>query len=252
MAITQKTVLITGASSGLGRALALELARGGNNLVVTARRAALLKSLAAEVEALGGRCLPVAADATNTAEAAAVLEAAYARFGRIDIAVLNAGGGRATSMAETSADEVLASMRMNYDTLVNFLCPLIQHMKTEGGTLAYTSSPAGVFGLPKAGPYGASKSAGSHLFDACRVELLHTPIRLVALYPGFTYTEGLDADEVPVKSLIISKERAVREMLWAIERGRSRHMFPKRIRWLMALGEMLPEPLRRRVLAAST
>jgi len=98
MKITQQTILITGASSGLGRSLALSLAAGNNNLVVTARRKELLDELAKEVERAGSRCLALAADATNTDACARVVEQAAARFGGIDIAVLNAGGGSATVM----------------------------------------------------------------------------------------------------------------------------------------------------------
>jgi NAD(P)-dependent dehydrogenase (short-subunit alcohol dehydrogenase family) len=249
--LRDKTILITGASSGLGRGLAVALSSGGNRLVVTARRRELLETLVREVEANGSRCLAVAADATDTAASQAVVDAALAAFGRIDVAILNAGGGKAVVMGSAAAtpEVVLATMARNYDTLVNFLCPVIAHMRDRGGTIAYTGSPAGAFGLPKSGPYSASKAAGRTLFDTCRIELAHTPIRFVALYPGFTYTDGLDADEVPIKALIIQKDRAVREMLGAIERGRSHHMFPRRIRWPIALASALPEPVRRFVLS---
>lgn len=248
MELTKRTILITGASSGLGRALAVELSRRDNALVVTARRERLLRDLEREVAANGSRCLVAAADATDSAASRAVVSAAVERFGALDVAIINAGGAPAQRIGTVSADEVLATMRTNYDTLVNFLCPLIDHMRERGGTIAYTGSPAGTFGLPKSGPYSAAKAAGRVLLDACRIELAETPIRIVALYPGFTYTEGLDATEVPVKSLIIDKERAVREMLWAIERGRAHHMFPRRIRWPIALGRVVGEPIRRTIL----
>jgi short-subunit dehydrogenase len=121
-------------------------------------------------------------------------------------------------------------------------------MKERGGTIAYTGSPAGTFGLPKSGPYSAAKAAGRTLFDTCRIELAHTPIRFVALYPGFTYTDSLDADEVPVKALIIDKERAVREMVRAIEHGTDHAMFPKRIAWPVRAASLLPESVRRQIL----
>ncbi|MFT5432247.1 MAG: short-subunit dehydrogenase [Myxococcota bacterium] len=139
-------------------------------------------------------------------------------------------------------------MRKNYDTLVNFLCPAIALMKERGGTIAFTGSPAGYFGLPKSGPYSAAKAAVRVLIDSARIELADSKLRLVALYPGFTHTEGLNPDDVPVKSLIINKDRAAREMLGAIEKQRSHHMFPKRIKFLIGLGRLLPEPLRRRLL----
>lgn len=248
--ITGQTVLITGATSGLGRGLALDLAASGNRLVVTGRRAGLLETLAEEVRARGSQCLTAPVDATDTAAVARHLAEAIAHFGRIDVAVLNAGGGTPLTMGgpETDAATVLAMMQKNYATLVNYLCPLIDHMRAPGGTIAYTGSPAGMFGLPRSGPYSAAKAAGRVLLDAARIELAGTPIRLVALYPGFTYTEGLDPDQVPSPRLIIQPERAVREMRWAIERGVSHHVFPKRIAWPIRFGRLLPEPLRRRIL----
>ncbi|MFN7950717.1 MAG: SDR family NAD(P)-dependent oxidoreductase [bacterium] len=249
MKLTGKTILITGASSGLGRAMAVELAKRDNALVVTARREALLVELAHQIEASGSRCLVRAADASDPAAAQAVVAAAVERFGSIDVAVLNAGGTAAQHMTAITAAEVLRTMRTNYDTLVSFLCPLVDHLRERGGVIAYTGSPAGSFGLPKSGPYSAAKAAGRMLIDTCRIELAHTPIRFVALYPGFTYTEGLDVAEVPSRALVISKERAVREMLGAIERERSHHMFPRRVRWPIAVARVLGEPARRRVLA---
>jgi len=250
--LTGKTILITGASSGLGRAMALSLSTGDNNLVVTARRESLLRELATEVEAAGSRCTVVAGDATDPSVCRAVIDAGLAAYGRIDVALLNAGGGTKTNMAEASADEVLRIMRVNFDTLVNFLCPMIEHMRPLGGTIAYTGSPAGFFGLPGSGPYSAAKAAGRVLLDTCRIELANSKIRFVALYPGFTETPGLDPDDVPLKALIIQPDRAVREMLRAVERGRAHRMFPKRIRFLILLGRLLPEWLRRRLLVAAS
>ncbi len=250
IALRDRTILITGATSGLGRGLALELARGGNRLVVTGRREALLESLAVEVRARGSVCVSALVDASDTEAVARHLDQAIAEVGPIDVAILNAGGGAVNVLGapETSAGVVLDVMTKNYATFVNYLCPLIEHMRERGGTIAYTGSPAGMFGLPKSGPYSAAKAAGRVLLDAARIELAHTPLRFVALYPGFTYTEGLDASEVPSPALIIQPERAVREMLWAIECGREHHIFPRRIAWPTRLARMLPEPLRRWIL----
>jgi len=252
MKLQGKTILITGASSGLGRELALKLSHGDNNLVVTARRENLLRELAREVEGKGSRCTVCAADATDPAQCQAVVDAAINAYGGIDVAILNAGGATPMNMADASASDVLHIMKTNYDTLVNFLCLMIAQMKESGGVIAYTSSPAGYFGLPKSGPYSAAKAAGRLLFDACRIELAGSPVRFVALYPGFTYTEGLDPDDVPIKALIISRERAAREMLSAIEKERSHHIFPRRIRWLIWFARALPEPLRRRLLSKAS
>ena len=250
MELRGKNILITGASSGLGRGLALALAERGNDLVITARREALLEEVAAEARGFGVRCVPIPCDATDEAASEAVLQAGVDALGHIDVAILNAGGGTAGSMAEFSAAEIKRIMRTNYDTFVNFLAPSIQHMKApgRGGIIAYTGSPAGSFGLPKSGPYSAAKSAGRTLFDTCRIELAGSGIRFVALYPGFAETPGLDPNDVPVKQLIISSERAVSEMLGAIEREEAHHMFPRTIRAAIGLGRSLPEPIRRRLL----
>lgn len=250
--LVDQTILITGASSGLGRALALALSRGRNRIVVTARRAALLDALAAEVEANGSRCLAVAADATDPTAAAHVLDAATAAFGPIDTAFLNAGGGTGIAMGSDAmtTDAVLAELRRNVDTLVVFLVPLIRHLRVRGGTIAWTGSPAGSFGLPRSGPYSAAKAAGHVLMETCRIELADTPIRFVSLYPGFTYTDGLDPDQVPSRALIITPERAVAEMIAAVDRGQAQHMFPRRIAWPIALGRLLPDAVRRLVLRA--
>lgn len=247
--IRDQTILITGASSGLGHGLALSLAGHGNRFVLTARRQDRLERLAERLRAKGSPAVVAPADALNPAACEAVLATGMAAFGRIDVAVLNAGGGQALSMAEASTAQVLSIMRLNYDTVVHFLCPLIAHMKARGtGLLAVTGSPAGFFGLPKSGPYSAAKAAVRMLVDTCRIELAGTGIDLVALYPGFTHTASLDPDDVPTRALIIDVDRAVSEMRWALEQRRDHHVFPKRIAWLIALARWLPERVRRWVL----
>ena len=246
--VRQKTILITGASSGIGRELARQLSFGDNDLIVTARREPLLRELAEEIEANGSRSTVCVADATDPERCQSAVDTGIAAHGPIDIAILNAGGGKAMTMAEASSGDVRHVMRTNYDTFANFLCVMIEHMSGRDAVIAYTGSPAGYFGLPKSGPYSAAKAAGRVLFDTCRIELAGSGIHFVAMYPGFTHTEGLDPDDVPMKSLIIDKERAATEMIWAIHKRRSHHMFPKRIKWLMTLARLLPEPLRRRLL----
>ncbi len=249
MKLKAKNVLITGASSGFGRQIAVDLAKRGNNIAITARRVQRLDELRAEIEGFGVRCVARPADAIEPDQVRAVLDDTIAELGSVDVALLNAGGGKAMSMASASAQDVLHIARTNYDTLVNFLCPMIEHMKPRGGIIAYTGSPAGYFGLPKSGPYSAAKAAGRTLIDTCRIELADTDIRFVALYPGFAETEGFSPDDVPIKALVISKQRAAQEMIYAIERELPHYMFPKRIKGLMSVARLLPEPLRRRILA---
>jgi len=246
--IRDQIILITGASSGLGHGLALALAGDGNRFVLTARRKERLDDLAKQLEARGSEAVVASADALDAEACEGVIQAGLDAFGRIDVAVLNAGGGKAMSMATASAADVLGIMRLNYDTAVHFLCPLIAHMRPQGGLIAVTGSPAGFFGLPKSGPYSAAKAAIRLLVDTCRIELADTDIDLVALYPGFTHTDSLDPEDVPLQALIIDVERAAAEMRWALERRRAHHIFPKRIAGLILLARWLPEPVRRFIL----
>ena len=155
-----KVVLVAGASSGMGRALALRLANEGAHLIVTARRKERLESLASEIGRRGGQCLPLAADAEDPDAAAQVVAAGMAHFGRIDLAVLNTGGAPALDMRQMSAREVTAYMRSNYDTVVNYLFPILAQMvKQKGGVIAHTNSLAGFLGVPLQGPFSAAKGA---------------------------------------------------------------------------------------------
>src|SRR5450830_1677692 len=116
-------VLIVGASSGMGRLLALRLAAEGAYIIATARRQELLDSLANEIIHQGGRCLAFAVNAENSHAAEQLVATIVGQLGRIDVAVLNAGGAPALDMRQMSAQEVTAYMRSNYDVTVNYLSP---------------------------------------------------------------------------------------------------------------------------------
>ncbi|MGC6514049.1 MAG: SDR family NAD(P)-dependent oxidoreductase [Myxococcota bacterium] len=242
--------LITGASSGLGRGLALQLAREGHDVAVTARREPLLRAVAAEIEALGRRCIVLPADLCDAQRAHEVVDAAAEALGGLDLVWLNAGGGVAHTLQTTTADTLTWLMRTNYDTMVNVLVPSLPHLQRSKGVLAYTGSPAGYLGLPKSGAYSAAKAAGRMLMDTCRAELYASGIDMVAVYPGFADTPGLSREDIPYQALIISESRAVNEMMWAYRHRVAHHMFPRRIAWLIRLARVLPIALRTRVLAA--
>lgn len=248
MHLRNKTVLIAGASSGIGRALALELARRRNRLVLCARREPLLRSLVSEIEALGGEALAVPADGLIEAEAAAVVDAAVERFRRIDVAVLNIGDGPVFNMASITAAEVRDNMRVNYDTLVNFLIPTIEHMKPlRSGTIVHTNSLAGFLGLPMQGPYCAAKAAARILMDTCRIELRKYNLKFVSIHPGFIKTESMRKSEQPMP-MALSEHEAVLQMIRAIERGKADYLFPRVYKLLIKLSQVLPKRLVERLL----
>ena len=248
MHLRDKTVLIAGASSGIGRALALELARRNNRVVVTARRKERLDGLVAEIEQSGGQALAVAADALVEAEAARVVELAVERFGEIDVAILNVGDGPVFNMAHITARQVLGNMRLNYDTFVHFLIPVMEHMKPlRKGMIVHTNSLAGFLGLPMQGPYSAAKAAARVLMDTCRLELRTYNLKFVSIHPGFIKTETQLEYDQPMP-LALSEEQAVRHMIRAIERGSADYMFPWVYKLLIKLAGILPKRLLGRIL----
>jgi NAD(P)-dependent dehydrogenase (short-subunit alcohol dehydrogenase family) len=243
-----KVALLVGASSGMGRVLALRLAAEGAIVVATARRRERLDMLAADVHARGGRCSAHAADAQDGRAAASVVQACIAEHGRIDLLVLNAGGAPAIDMRRMQAGDVLAYMRSNYDVAVNYLFPVLQQMRLQrGGLVAVTNSLAGLLGVPMQGPYSAAKGALRLLIDTCRVEFAEYGIRFVSVYPGFVATEATTNDGMPAP-LQMSEERAVEHLMRAIRRECMDYTFPWQMRWLIGLSNLLPKRLVVRIL----
>ncbi|MFI5472151.1 SDR family NAD(P)-dependent oxidoreductase [Streptomyces cacaoi] len=225
--ITGSTILIVGASSGIGAEVARHLAPGGNRFVITARRAPELAAIAQEIRAAGSDCLHIAADALNPQAAADVVAAAAAEYGTIGIALLNAGQGPDMSMDQVTVDDVSRIMALNYDVVVNYLIPLIGQMgsQKDGGLIAHTSSLAGLMGIPRQGPYSAAKAAARTLIDAARVELAPRGIRFTTIHPGFVATDRISEDGLP-KPFQISQEQAARHVVRALEKEPAQAYFP--------------------------
>lgn len=243
MKLENKTVLITGASSGIGRSVAEQLAAKGNRVVVTARRQALLDALAEQINSAGGECLAIASDALNEADAQRVVDETVAAFGQIDAALMNIGDGPSFNMAEETPAAIKGNMALNYDTMVNYLVPLIQQMKKQQhGLIAHTNSLAGFLGLPQQGPYSAAKAAGRILMDTCRVELAPYNIKFTSVYPGFVATERVAEDGIPAP-MEISEARAAQYIIYAMEKEKMDYLFPAVMRWLIRLARILPKPV---------
>ncbi|MDG5975555.1 short-chain dehydrogenase/reductase SDR [Hydrogenophaga taeniospiralis CCUG 15921] len=243
-----KVALIVGASSGMGRVLALRLAGEGAHVVVTARRKDKLEALVAEIVQQGGRGLALAADAQDPTAAEQVVQETVRQLGRIDLVVLNAGGAPALDMRAMNAREVTAYMRSNYDVAVNVLFPVLHQMVRQGGGLvAQTNSLAGWLGVPLQGPYSAAKGALRLLIDTCRVEFGPYGIRFVSIYPGFVATEATANDGMPAP-LALSEVQAVDHIVHALRREPLDYLFPFTMRWLVRLALLLPKRLTTRIL----
>lgn len=191
--LSEKVAIVTGASSGIGRATAALFAREGASVVVTARRRAELDELVAAIEARGGRAVALAGDVRDESHARALVELAVERFGGLDVAFDNAG-----SMGEMgpTPDVSLEGWRDTLDTNLTsaFLAAKYQvpaMLARGGGSLIFTSTFVGhTIGIPGAAAYAASKAGLIGLTQALAVELGARGVRVNALLPGGTDTAG--------------------------------------------------------------
>ena len=241
----QSICLITGASSGLGRALALQFARSGWQVVALARSQVLLEQL--RLEHAGIDILPV--DLTDSAQLAAATAELSARYGRLDQVILNAG----TCEYVDAEDLNLGSFErtFNLNVLAVVACtkawlPLLQRSSTP--RLAIVSSLAHLFPFGRAEAYGASKAAISYFTDSLRVDLAHTPIQICLIEPGFVDTPLTQKNDFPMPFLLSSADAASR-IYRALALGSFRLQFPRRLTWSLKLLNLLPYRLRRQLAA---
>lgn len=187
-----KVALVTGASSGIGRAIALMFAEQGAALVLTARRGALLEAVAKEIRQSGGRAEFVAGDITQAETHEQLIEAANSRFGGLDIAINNAGiVGALKPLAEMSLEEWQTTLDTNLEAAflgARSQIPAMLHR--GGGSIVFTSSFVGTsVGLPGMSAYGAAKAALMGLVKGITADYAAQGIRANALLPGGTDTD---------------------------------------------------------------
>src|SRR5918998_1603611 len=185
----EKVVLITGASSGIGRALALEWGRRGARLGLTARRGEELLKLSEEIERAGGEALALPADVRDPEAMNEAAAKVRERWGRVDVLVANAGMSSTTAGTRLNAGEVGDVITVNVLGVVNSVAAVLPAMiERGGGHLVAISSLASYRGMPKPGAYSASKAAVSTFFESLRVDLRKSNIAVTTIHPGFVRT----------------------------------------------------------------
>jgi NAD(P)-dependent dehydrogenase (short-subunit alcohol dehydrogenase family) len=190
MELRGAVVAITGASSGIGWACALAFAREGARLAVCARREDRLHQLAQEAAALGAETLVQAVDVAREREVDAFVEAAVARYGRLDVMVNNAGYGIRGSVDETPISDYQRLMEVNYMGTVYGCRAALRAMKPrKAGVLINVSSIVGHRSQPGFAAYSASKAAQVSLTESLRVELRGTGLAACSVHPIGTATE---------------------------------------------------------------
>jgi NAD(P)-dependent dehydrogenase (short-subunit alcohol dehydrogenase family) len=225
--------LVTGASSGLGREMARQLAGRGWRVAVTGRRRHELEETARGVTAAGGECLPLVGSVTEPDVVARHYAAIRERWGGLDWAILNAGIGDAVdarSFLAATYDRVFAT---NVGGAVNWLEAVLPGMIEAGsGTVAGISSLAAMRGLPGAGAYSASKAALFTLLEATRIDLRGTGVEVVIVCPGFI-RNGSPGPADEGKPFLLPLEDGVRRILAGIDRRQRVVHFPWQLSYLM-------------------
>lgn len=183
------TVLITGASSGIGASLAKEFARRGARLVLVARRTDRLETLAADLRTGGTEVLTVTGDVTRDGDMERATEAAEKRFGGVDIVVANAGFGVQGRLTKLSIDDVRRQFETNVFGVLRTFYATHQALKASRGRLALIGSVSGFLSAPGTIPYAMSKFAVRALAEGLDQELAKDGISVTHIAPGFVESE---------------------------------------------------------------
>lgn len=249
---SEKVVLITGASSGIGEALAVEFGRRGASVGLLARRAEVLDEVARKVEAAGGRALAVAVDVRDACEVRAAAAKVGAHFGRVDVLVANAGIGEITLARTFDIEVVTQVLSVNVLGAMNSVAAVLPEMLARGGgQIVGISSLAAFRGFPGSGAYCASKAALSTFFESLRAELRPSNIYVTTIHPGFIDTP-MTRGRNRKMPFLLDADRAAKQMLRAIEARRRTYAFPWQLATIARIGRWIPDALYDRLLAKAT
>lgn len=247
--IKDSRAIVTGASSGIGHALALEMARQGAKLIVTARREDRLQSLVEKIHADGGTVHTVPGDITSDALRQKLIDTAKAEYGGLDILVNNAGAGAEGLFVDADPNRVRTIMEINFFAPVELIRLAIPHLR-EGNRpmIVNVSSIVGLRGTPYNSEYTASKFAIQGFGESLRAELSKQKIDLLSVCPGTTETEFFDSvlektgkpnwpEHKPVSAAAVA-----RAMVLAMRQGRHTivpYAYGKLLWWLNRLSPAL-------------
>jgi len=235
---------ITGASTGIGRALALRLAAEGYTVAATARSEENLASLAREASGLAGRVVAFPGDVTDEQAMATLVERIETEAGNIVLAVFNAGTYLATRGERLHLPNFTNTFELNLLGAVNCLVPLTERMRERGrGQVAFVASVTGYFGWPAAAAYGASKAALNNMAEALKFDFDKMNIRIQVINPGFVDTPLTQKNSFRMPALM-PVERAAERLAGALRSGGFECSFPRRFTWLLKMLRLLPQPLR--------
>ncbi|MEM6382348.1 MAG: SDR family NAD(P)-dependent oxidoreductase [Pseudomonadota bacterium] len=248
-----KLVWVTGASSGLGYALALEMARRGYRLALTARSEEKLAELKAEIESdTSGSEVYLAAGDVSDAPRMAAIVGEMEQHGGIDIAVLNAGIYIPVDGTAPPLDAIHKTFDVNLKGTANCVVPLIEVMKPRRrGQITMVASVTGYVGLPTSAAYGATKAGMINFAEGLRFDTDRLGITVQVVNPGFVDTPAT-ADNPFEMPFLLQVDDAARRMADGIESKRFEITFPKRFTYQLKLLRLLPYDVSHWILSRTT
>jgi short-subunit dehydrogenase len=187
--LANQVVLITGASSGIGEALAREVGRQGAKVAVAARRTDRLEQLVKDIAAAGGEAMALACDVTRDGDLEQAAAAIRARFGRLDVAVANAGFGVSGRVDDLDLDDFRRQFETNVFGVLRTVYAVLDDLKQSKGTLVLVGSVSSYLSLPSTGAYAMSKFAVRALAEALDAELWADGVSVLLVNPGFVESE---------------------------------------------------------------
>jgi len=231
---------ITGASSGIGRALALALAREGWLVVATARRAEELQGLVGEAKGLAGKVRAEAGDVTDLVRLQAIVAGVEQDVGPIDLAIVNAGLFLPVRADAFDPERFRRSFDVNLMGSVNALAAVMPRMiARRSGRIAVTASVAGYGGLPSSAAYGATKAALINLAASLKFDLDRHGVIIQVIAPGFVDTPATRSNPFPMPFLM-PLEAAADRIVAGLSTNRFEITFPRRFTYLLKAINMLP------------
>ncbi|HET9478777.1 MAG TPA: SDR family NAD(P)-dependent oxidoreductase [Pyrinomonadaceae bacterium] len=232
--------MITGASSGIGKGLALEIAARGGRLGLLARREDVLNEIVNQIRSRNGTAIAVAADVRDARAVRAAADRIRAELAPIDVMIANAGIGTTKHASQLNPDEVAEVINVNVIGAVNSVSAVVPEMVERGsGQLVAISSLAGYRGLAKSAAYCASKAALSSFFESLRIDLHDTGVTVTIIHPGFIKTP-LTAGRGAKMPYLMELDDAVKKIVSAIEKGKKSYAFPWQLATIVRASMIMP------------
>lgn len=250
-----KTVLITGASSGIGAELARQLGHAGAQLALTARRRELLETLAQKIAATGAaKPLVVESDVTRDGDLERAVSQTIAQWGKLDVVIANAGFGVIGAFKNLSLDDYRRQLETNVFGVLRTIYAALPEIEKAQGNIAIIGSVAGWGATPGASPYSMSKFALRALANSITPELRLSGVKVTLISPGFVASEIRQVDNQgklhseakdPIPAwLVMSTEKAARQMLQAVAEGKREAIITRHGKIMVALERFTPWVIR--------